>query len=456
MKRSRGCSLYAPRKVASARSAHIIPPNVVFIAILLLVLSVQCVAGTLRLGPRGPVPLLTNQPSAGPSSGVSPSGASLPAGTILYIRLVTPVSTATSKVHATITAHIVRQVMDGNSVVVPLGAVLEGDIDKIVKSTDPETPALLGLKFSKLELPQEKPVAISCHLSQVENARESVLADGSVLGVKSSQMGSTYVNDALGKLAQSLPSLSSAIQDAQKKQIGSPDVDIVFPAGTDMQVTLDAALPVEKTYSAAAVTLPGDLAAAVRALLTGVPKRSETADGKPGDPLNLVIVGSQQQITNAFLQAGWIVPRQKQSQSVWKTVQAMIQDQGYGAAPISNLYLFARPQDLAFEKVLDTFNMRHHLRLWRSAAKAPDGREIWVGAAVHDTGIDIHPGVVSHATDPNLDDERAKVGADLLDTSLVNGEALLIPPQPLTQGLTGTGGAWHTDGKLLVIDLKSK
>lgn len=384
------------------------------------------------------------------------SAASLPKGTILYIRLTTPVSTAASQVHAVVTARVERQALVGNSVMIPLGAVMTGEIEKIDKSTDPNTPALLLLKFDKLELPQEKAVTISCHISQVENARESVLADGSILGVKSSQMGSTYVNDALGKLAQSLPSLGTAIQDVQKKQIGTPAVDIVFPAGTDMQVTLDQALSVSKTYAPAAPeTLPGNLTAAVHAMLAGVPQRSETEKGAPGDPLNLVFVGSQAQIIKAFTQAGWIIPRPKQDQSIWKTVQAVVQDQGYNAAPISNLYLFSRPQDLAFEKVLDTFNMRHHLRLWKSSATAPDGREIWVGAAVHDTGIDIHPGVVSHATDPKLDDERAKVGADMLDTGLVAAEALVTPPHPLSRGLTGTGGAWHTDGELLVIDLRA-
>lgn len=390
-----------------------------------------------------------------PFASVSSSANSLPKGTILYIRLTTPVSTASSQVHAAVTAHVVRQVFVSNSVVIPIGAVMTGEIEKIDKSTDPNTPALLLLKFDKLELPQEKPVTISCHVSQVENARESVLADGSVLGVKSSQMGSTYVNDALGKLAQSLPSLGTAIQDVQKKQVGSPAVDIVFPAGTDMQVALDQALTLQKTYTPAAPeTLPGNFTAAVHAMLAGVPQRSETEKGAPGDPLNLVLIGSQQQVVNAFAQAGWVIPRPKQDQSILKTVQAVIQNQGYNAAPISNLYLFSRPQDLAFEKVLDTFNMRHHLRLWKSTATAPDGRAVWVGAAVHDTGIDIHPGVVSHATDPKLDDERTKVGADMLDTGLVAAETLVTPPHPLSQGLTGTGGAWHTDGKLLVIDLK--
>jgi hypothetical protein len=392
-------------------------------------------------------------------SGQSPGTGklSLPAGTILYIRLDTAVNTATSKAHAKIKAHVVRQAWAGNSVVVPLGAALEGQIKKIVKSADPGSPALMALQFTQLELPGEKPYPLSCHLLKVENARETVLADGSILGVKQDQMGSTYVNSALNKLALSLPSLSSTIQDIQKKQVGPPDVDINYPAGADMQVALDKPLLFARTYPAAAAeTLPAGVLTAVSAVLGDAPQRSETHDGQPGDPLNLVIVGGPQQIADAFRQAGWIVPLRKQTQSVWKTVQAMIQDQGFGAAPISNLYLFARPQDLAFEKVLNTFNMRHHLRLWRTPTKAPDGSEIWLGAAVHDTGIDIHPGVVSHATSPQLDNERAKVGADLLDTGLVSAEALVMPPHPLTQGFTGTGGAWHTDGKLLVIDLKSK
>ena len=127
---------------------------------------------------------------------------------------------------------------------------------------------------------------------------------------------------------------------------------------------------------------------------------------------------------------------------------------GYGAAPVSDLYLFGRKEDLAFEKTLNTFNKRHHLRLWQTPASAPDGRPIWLGAATHDVGIDVHPGVVSHATDSNLDDERAQVGADLFLGGDVQAAELIAPPNPLGSGMTATGGAWHTDGRLFVIDVK--
>jgi hypothetical protein len=60
---------------------------------------------------------------------------------------------------------------------------------------------------------------------------------------------------------------------------------------------------------------------------------------------------------------------------------------------------------------------------------------------------------VSHAIDPDLDAERAKVGADLRVTGRVAAEELETRPDPLSQGLTATGGTWKTDGRLLVIDL---
>ena len=106
------------------------------------------------------------------------------------------------------------------------------------------------------------------------------------------------------------------------------------------------------------------------------------------------------------------------------------------------------------EKTLNTFNKRHHLRLWQTPASAPDGRPIWLAAATHDVGIDVHRGVISHDTDPDLDDERAQVGFDLYLGRAVHAAELMTPPDPLSKRMTATGGEWHTDGRLFVIDLK--
>lgn len=405
---------------------------------------------------RAQAALAPSTPSApAAAEAVSQGQNSLPAGTLIYIRLDTPVSTASSKVHQAVKAHVVRQIFAGSQVAVPLGATLNGEITQIHQSANPDDPAVMVINFAQLTLPGEKPLKVSAHLLKIENARETVLKDGTIQGVRASDLGSTYVSKGLEKLAQQLPSLSSAIGGFEKKQVGTPDTAINYPQGTDMQVMLDKPVPVEKTFApAVAEELPGPVLNAVDQVLATAPQRSSTQKGAPGDPINLVIVGNEQQVREAFSKAGWDVPAEKQNQSVLKTVQAVVQGRGYDTAPISNLYLFNRSQDLAYEKVLNTFAMRHHLRLWRSPARAADGREIWLGAAVHDTGFDIHPGVASHATSPDLDAERAKVGADLVDTGLVAATQLVTPPHPLSHGTTGTGGAWETDGKLLVIDLK--
>jgi hypothetical protein len=91
--------------------------------------------------------------------------------------------------------------------------------------------------------------------------------------------------------------------------------------------------------------------------------------------------------------------------------------------------------------------------LWQTPASARDGRPIWLAAATHDVGIDVHPGVISHATDPNLDDERSQVGFDLFTGGSVQAAELIAPPNPLSSGMTATGGKWHTDGRLFVVDL---
>jgi hypothetical protein len=67
----------------------------------------------------------------------------------------------------------------------------------------------------------------------------------------------------------------------------------------------------------------------------------------------------------------------------------------------------------------------------------------------------VHPGVISHAVDPDLDAERGKVGADLKAGGMVAAEQLITRPNPLTEGKTATGGTWKTDGQLLVIELKT-
>jgi hypothetical protein len=379
-----------------------------------------------------------------------PASQSLPAGYALYLRLEGKVSTTTSHLHEAVKARVVREVDSSNGVLVPMGAEVQGRIEKLIPSSSPTDRAQLLIRFDRLIIPGEPPVTFAGHVSGVDNAREDVLEDGTIRGVLASDLATSRLEGALGKGGEQGGTLS----ELEQRAFGKSDTSITFGPGTDLTLVLDKPLGLtEMAPSVSFNELPSGVTAAVARMLDGAPQRASGKEGKPGDPLNLVVIGNGTEILTVFNKAGWGEAERKTGKSLWDTARAMAGDQGFGRAPVSDLYLYGHREDFAFEKTLNTFMKRHHLRLWRTTSTTPDGREIWLGAATHDTGLDVHPGVVSHAIDPNLDAERAKVGADLRVTGLVTAEQLVTPPHPLSQGLTATGGTWRTDGGLLVIDL---
>jgi hypothetical protein len=372
---------------------------------------------------------------------------SLPAGTRLFVRLDTGVSTQTSHLRSPVTAKIVREVAGADGTAIPLGSVVSGTLTKIIPSSSPTDRARLKIQFDQLVISSQSAISFTGHVAEVENAKESVLPDGTVQGVLASELAVSLIDKALGKLG-------TLGQDAQKK-VGTPNTTIEFPAGTDLNIVLDKPLELHRVFSSVVTgELPSDVRNAIIKLLADAPQRASGKTGKPGDPLNLIFVGSQAEILNAFEQAGWEIPEQATGGSISRSTRAAIQDVGYGKAPVSDLYLYGKQEQLAFEKMFNTFAKRHHLRLWQTPIKTADGRGIWLAASTHDIGIDVHPGVVSHAIDPQIDLEREKVGADLMVSGAVAEEQLVTRPNPLSQGMTATGGTWSTDGQLRVIVLK--
>ena len=74
-------------------------------------------------------------------------------------------------------------------------------------------------------------------------------------------------------------------------------------------------------------------------------------------------------------------------------------------APVSNLFLFSRKQDLAFEQpVGDSPRQRHHVRFWRWD-KLYEDRTAWIGAATFDqsVGLSHTTGQVTHHIAPDVD-----------------------------------------------------
>ena len=183
------------------------------------------------------------------------------------------------------------------------------------------------------------------------------------------------------------------------------------------------------------------------------PKITHTQSGAEGDPLNLVFIGSKDQITHSFQQAGWLIPDPITLQTSEKIAVASLAHSSYPTAPVSNLYVFGRVQDLAFEKPTNDVANRGHIRLWKTETLI--GRQlVWIGQASYDSGIELSGTnhLPTHHIAPTVDLERNAVGADLGKSGLVKEEADAAFTPPIVYARNGGGDYYASDGEVLVIN----
>ena len=183
------------------------------------------------------------------------------------------------------------------------------------------------------------------------------------------------------------------------------------------------------------------------------PKITHTQSGANGDPINLVFVGSKVQITHSFQQAGWLLPDPITLQTSEKIAVDSLTHKSYPTAPVSNLYVFGRVQDLAFEKPTNDVANRGHIRLWKTGTLI-DGQLVWIGQASYDSGIELSGTnhLPTHHIAPTVDLERNAVGADLEKTGLVKEEANATFTPPILYARNGGGDYYASDGDVLVIN----
>ncbi len=156
--------------------------------------------------------------------------------------------------------------------------------------------------------------------------------------------------------------------------------------------------------------------AAFRRALEALPCCVTNRDGsKNGDPLNLVVVGGLDDAFPAFARRAWRPTEQKWSGSVTKMVTSALAGEPYAYAPVSDLYMFGRAQDLALQRARDNVHQRNHLRLWLSPMRY-HGKQVWVGQISRDIGsrLTIHsPTLTTHKIDPDVDEARSALAQDM-------------------------------------------
>ncbi len=195
-------------------------------------------------------------------------------------------------------------------------------------------------------------------------------------------------------------------------------------------------LAVALTYGAAAyVVLPRVVLISLKILQRKrVPRYTITGDGLPGDPVNLVLAGTLEQLRAAFATAGWAEADRLTLASSWRMARAFVLNSPYPTAPFSTLYLFGRGQDIGFQKAIgDSPRKRDHIRFWASSLEQAqstwgttsfwlntdrpphEAQVLWVGAGTKDTGFSLTKLTfqITHATDSDTNAVRDFIIAEL-------------------------------------------
>jgi hypothetical protein len=191
-------------------------------------------------------------------------------------------------------------------------------------------------------------------------------------------------------------------------------------------------------------------------LFSKIPRRIADKQGNPGDMVNFLILGSEAAMQRVFTTAGWVKVDADVKDTVLHGLIESLSKESYLTMPMSQLYLFGRPQDYgwAHAEPISVVRSRNHLRIWKASFQV-NGQMLWVGAATHDIGFerDQRNNGITHKIDPDIDLERDYVEKTLSSTGLVAEITHFSPDNPMKEAKTATGGTFHSNGQVLVLKL---
>lgn len=379
------------------------------------------------------------------------AAARIPVGTQLQVRLTTELNSSTANAGQTFEAVVIAPVAV-DQVAMAAGVTIVGHVTQVTSAVQASDQAILALSFDEIRDTSGVRASLAAKLVAVDNARESLDAEGRIQGIIAAQTGSGRLDQGINKVAEKYPSFAEILGTVKQAVLQDPDANIDYKPGVEM--TIELTKPMEWSGAAGgpnvSAILPQD---DLLRLVNRQPFRTETQENaRPSDITNVMLLGTEQQIVDAFQKAGWRPAAKLNGASKLETFRAMAEMRGYQEAPVSVLLLGRQAPDLVFEKSNDTFAARHHLRIWRRPAQF-NGQTVWVVAATHDIAIVFseQDRTFIHKIDSNVDLERAKVVSDLLFTGLVRGLSLVDRPEIPQDMSNATGDSLTTDGAMAVI-----
>ena len=190
--------------------------------------------------------------------------------------------------------------------------------------------------------------------------------------------------------------------------------------------------------------------------LANLPMVTRTAQGIPGDPINVGLIGDNRDILCAMQAAGWYPADPVTLRSSIEIAGSVLLDRPYRDAPVSPLFYRDRREDLAFEKPDgNSADHRHHVRFWKVLDEGEEKRPVWLGAVTFDrsVGVSRYTGAITHHIGADIDAERKLLAADLEAASLVDAKYQVTGIGPTVSGRNGGGDPYYTDGEVWILRL---
>jgi hypothetical protein len=190
-----------------------------------------------------------------------------------------------------------------------------------------------------------------------------------------------------------------------------------------------------------------------------LPMVTQTKQGIPGDPIDVGLVGSHEDVVRAMVAAGWVPADPVTLKSSIAIVGSVLLHRPDPKAPVSPLFYDGRVEDLAFEKEIGrSADRRDHVRFWKVLDVGKEGAPVWLGSATYDRGVGLshYTGAVTHHIGPDVDSVRDLLVDDLKAAGMVRDVYQVTGVGPTLFGRNGGGDPYYTDGEIWFARLMPK
>jgi LssY C-terminus len=383
---------------------------------------------------------------------------SLKSGETLWVRLLEPLSSYSGKAGDKIHAMVIESPACNGSEEIAAGTMVEGEVARVTKvgmGLLHET-ASLRVEFKSLQIPDGNRIAIATRLLEIDNAREKV-KNGIIHGVNATDTPQGRITNRLKHLPTWNPYSDLTMLAYRTAFPTFPEPEIYLPRGSDLKLEM-----------ASAVSLPDGMAnetennrpdeiekAVLEITATELPVRTTTRNGQDADIVNVALLGSTSQMDAAFRAAGWKNGDAMSTRSVLRQVHAFLSFKNYPSAPITTQLMNGQRASQTWEKGLDSYAKREHLRVW-GRNDVIEGQTVWLGAMTRETGavLSVRRHKFIHHIDAQMDDGRGIMVRDLRLAGCVAAVYYVQRPGMAHAAMNATGDAMRTDGSLAVVQLK--